>query len=127
MLNKESRKYFHRAYLTSGSALTSFALSKNDHMQRMQEFFKIYDADELIERLKIVDSEFLATQFYWDASKSLTFPWVPTIEGPNAFDAFMTETPEEIYASGKASVKDTLYSINTKVESSIAFIIVQLR
>lgn len=118
MLNQESRKYFNRAYLTSASALTSFAISKSDHMERMKEFLKLHDVDELINYMKTADCEFLATQYYWYSSNSLTFPWVPTIEIPNAVNAFMTQTPDEIYSSGKASVKDTLYSINTKVLKS---------
>ena len=114
MLNAESRKYFNRAYLGSGSAFSFYAISKFNHSQQLKELSKIEDDDKLIEYLRTADSDVLAS-FYPRSPKTLYIPWVPTIEKPNTIGAFMTKTPEEIYSSDDVPIMDTMFSIALKV------------
>lgn len=113
MLNEESRKYFNRAFLSSCTALSFYALSETSHLQRMKDFSKIDDEAKLVEYLKTKNSETLANSFL-----GMVRLWVPTIENPNTVNAFITETPEEIYNSNKAPVMDAMFSFNSKVNCS---------
>lgn len=116
ILNEESRKYFNRAYLSSGTAFTYFALSTGDHLVRMQEFSKINETNDLIEYLKTVDSMTLANCHTMDSIEyRLSSPWAPTIENSKAHGAFLTRIPDEIYNSANAPAMDTLFSFNSQV------------
>lgn len=123
LLNKESRKYFHRAYLSSSSAFSHYALTKANNLQQLRDFVKINDTKELIEYLRIAESGFLSTKYPFEFLKTLTVPWIPTIETPNSIEAFMTKTPDEIYNSDEAPVVDTMFSFNSKVFEIIQRII----
>lgn len=81
----------------------------------MKDLTEINDIEELIEYLKIADSEFLSTQYAFNTTETLTYPFVPTIESPNTVGAFITETPDEIYNSGETPATDTMFSFTSKV------------
>lgn len=115
LLNKESRGFFKRAFLSSSSAFTHHSLVRANHLQRMKDLTEINDIEELIEYLKIADSEFLSTQYAFNTTETLTYPFVPTIESPNTVGAFITETPDEIYNSGETPAMDTMFSFTSKV------------
>lgn len=116
ILNEESRKYFNRAYAASGSAFNFFALTRENHLERMQECSKAKDSNEMIEYMKTTDSEVLA-KCYFDINwgKTIKPKWVPTIEKPGTKGAFITQSPEEIYSSDKPPVVDALFSFASKV------------
>lgn len=127
MLNEESRKYFNRAFLLSGSAFDYFALSELNHFERMQKFSNINDKNQLLEYLKTADSKMLADiDSISSFGKTLIPPWAPTIESPMTKGAFLTKTLEEIYKSDRAPVLDTWFSftsqVNKVVEISILFL-----
>lgn len=110
MFNKESRKYFNRAYLSSGSAFTYFALSSGNHLARMQKFSKINEINDLIEYLKNVSSETLASCHTMDSiGYQLFSPWAPTIENSQTAGAFLTRAPDKIYNSKNAPIMDTMF------------------
>lgn len=116
MLNEESRKYFNRAYLASGAVFNYWALDENDHLKKMQEYAKIDDVQQLIEYLKTLDSESLGDCYSWDTVGNLVAPpWLPTIESSETDGAFLTKTPDEIYASDNPPVMDTLIAFNSHV------------
>lgn len=116
MLNEDSRKYFNRAFLLSGSAFDFFALSESDHFERIQEFAKIFDREQLIEFLKIANSTDLANLHTLSSfGKTLISPWAPTIENPKTVGAFLTKPLKEIYQSNNAPVMDTMFSFTSQV------------
>lgn len=123
MLNKESRKYFNRAFASSGSAFSFYALSKDDHLKRMQEFSKINDKDKLIEFLKTANSKELSESQPFSFGKILYAPWVPTIESSTTKGAFISTKPDEIYNSNEAPVLDSLFSVTSVVFNLIALFI----
>lgn len=81
----------------------------------MHKFVNINGTNELIEYLKGADSEFLATQYPFDFLKTLAVPWAPTIESSNSINAFLTQTPHEIYNSDRAPALDVMFNFNSKV------------
>lgn len=116
MLNTESRKYFNRAFASSGAALNSFAVRKADHMQILQECTKISDTTKLIEYLKNADNNILRECSPFDSKLgSLIITWVPTIERPHIRGAFLTKTPVQIYDSNEAPVMDAMFTFNSEV------------
>lgn len=116
MLNAESRKYFSRAIVSSGTAFSYFALSQGNHMQLMQTFTKIDDRNELIEYLKTADSQVLNEyNSFKGFEKLLSTAWTPTIEIPTANRAFITETPEEMYNTGSGAAMDVLFTFTSRV------------
>lgn len=116
MLNEESRKYFNRAYLSSGVALNYWSLSHTNHVKRMQEYSKIEDMEKLVEYLKTSDSETFDDCYRWDEfGNILLSPWAPTIESSDTVGAFLTKTPEQIYNSDGAPTIDALFAFTTHV------------
>lgn len=115
LINEESSKYFNRAFLSSSTVFSHYALATSNHFQRMQEFVKIYDKMKLIEYLKTADSGFLSTQYPFDFPKILLLPFVPTIESSNSVNPFLTKSPKEIYETEMAAVKDVMFSFSSKV------------
>lgn len=114
MLNKVSRSYFTRAFCLSGTSLNPFHnLYRNDQLQLAKKCFQIYDTDELVEFLKTANQSSLLK--CGDKLGTRYFIWLPTIESPNAPEAFLTKTPEEIYNSDDAPVMDTMFSVVNKV------------
>lgn len=119
MLNEESRKYFSRAFLASGSALSYFALTEGNHLERMQEFSKINDEKKLIEYLRGEDSKVLAgCHSFTGFGKLLSSPWTPTIEHPSTIGAIIAEKPEKMFTSGKATAIDALFSFTGRVSNT---------
>lgn len=110
MLNKDSRKYFDRSFVASGTALNSYRLNDNSHVQSMQKCTKIDDMDKLIQNLKTANGSSIAECNYLG-----TAIWSPTIECHNAPKAFLTETPEKIYMSDQtAPIVNTMFSFNSQ-------------
>lgn len=120
MLNEISRKYFKRAFAMSGSIFSYFALTEGNHVNRIKECSNINNHDSLMEFLKTSASEILTQcHFTRDWGKTLKPEWTPTIEIPSAKNAFLTQSPDEIYNSAKAPVLDTLFSFTSQVLSNI--------
>lgn len=115
LLNEESRKYFNRAYLSSSSVFSHYALHRANHLQGMKDFTGISADEELIKYLRTANSDFLSKHYPFTYGKSLTPPWVPTIEHTNAVRPFITKTPDEIYGTGEAQAIDIMFSFNSKV------------
>lgn len=120
MLNKESRKYFTRAFCLSGTAFNTFYnMEVNDHLQLAKKCFRIYDTEKLIEYLRtaslssLIECNILDTDFKG---------WLPTIEASNVPGAFLTKTPDEIYNSDEAPVLDAMFSVTSQV-----FIIIEVK
>lgn len=119
MLNVESRKYFNRAFILSGSAFDYFALSEVNHLERMREFSKIDDKAKVVEYLKTADSKLLADIGSINSfGKTLIPPWAPTIESPMTPGAFLTKTLDAIYESDNAPVLDVMFSFTSQVNTS---------
>ncbi|XP_055312128.1 esterase B1-like [Sitodiplosis mosellana] len=115
MLNEESRKYFNRAFAQSSSSLNYYALQKQNHLERMQNFSNIQDKQQLVEYLKAADSAELAKLLKQNEYGKILIDllWAPTIESPETKGAFITKTPEEIYKSDKAPVMDAMFSFTS--------------
>lgn len=110
MLNEESRRYFNRAYLMSGSA-SRWKVQHFNHTAQLQRCLQINGtASALIDYMKVVDFTTLA--------KCSNLTWVVFYENPNATNAFITKTPEEIYNSDNPPVMDTMFSITSQVRIS---------
>lgn len=105
MINEESRKYFNRAYASSSSAFSAYALHRANHVQKVQECFHIEQMDKLLEHLKVANSSALV--------KCSSFG--PTVENPRTAGAFLTRTPNEVYNSKRAPVMDAMFSFNSQV------------
>lgn len=110
MLNKESRKYFHRSFVASGTALNSYRFNDNSNVQLMQNCTKIDDMDKIIEYLKTANGSSIAMCNFLGRAI-----WSPTIECINAPKAFLTKTPEDIYMSEKSAPNvDAMFSFNSQ-------------
>lgn len=117
MLNTESRKYFNRAFASSGTALNFAVLHRTNHVQLLQKHTEIYDPKKLVEYLKTANEHVLRTFSPFNPkSGSLLTPWVPTVERANISGAFLTKTPEEIYNSNEAPAMDTMFTFNAQVK-----------
>lgn len=118
MLNVESRKYFHRAFLSSGTVFNYFALSEANHLALLQKYTQISDTTELIEFLKTTDLKTLNEyNSYEGFDKLLSVTWIPTIETNATTDAFITMHPEEMYALGKVLPVDILFGFTKRVNT----------
>lgn len=115
MLNEISRKYFTRAYPISGSAYSSYALLKENHVHKIQNCSQIHDMDKLIEYIRTTDADVLRHCYSYKFPGELHPVWVPTIESPNTVGAFMTKTPDEMYSLGMAPAMDTMFSFASQV------------
>lgn len=109
MLNSESRKYFKRSFVASGTSLNSYILNDNSHVQLMITCTEIDDMNKLIEYLKTETISSMAR-----CNLQGTEIWSPTIECHNAPSAFLTKTPGELYMSEEtAPIVDTMFSFNS--------------
>lgn len=115
MLNEISRTYFTRAFAMSSSAFSTYALRSANHVQQIQECTQMFDMDKLIEHLKTVDSSSLVICYAFTFPGSLDIMWVPTIENRGAPNAFLIQTPEEIYKSAAPPRMDAMFSLVTYV------------
>lgn len=107
MLNEKSRKYFTRAYLSSGSA-SRWKVQDYNHTQNLQKCLKVNETGSaLVDYMKTVNFTTLA--------KCSNLTWIVFYESPNATDAFITKTPKEIYNSNNPPVMDTMFSIASQV------------
>lgn len=112
MLNKESRKYFQRAFAVSGTAIRSNA----DHAELIQKYSTFNKTGKLIDFLRTESSIALLNISYLETADDL-FVWSPVIEGNHTKDAFLTRTPKEIYSDSteEAPIMDTLFSFTAQV------------
>lgn len=124
MLNDESRKYFKRAILMSGTSLNYFALSQEDnHTDRMHELARLsgeskIDDIDLEKFLQKVSPEKILeyTSKLEPFGRILETIWAPIVEN-NVPGAFLTELPEQIYAKKNINI-ETLFS-STNLEALI--------
>lgn len=114
MLNPESRKYFNRVFMMSSTALAAPAIWKASQLEQIQECSKIHKMTELIKYLKTANSSVLLQCYALQITRFRSI-WLPTIEDPSVFGAFMTKTPEEIYKSNEAPAMDAMFSFTTQV------------
>lgn len=118
MLNVESRKYFNRAFSSSGSAMNLFVLRKENHIEQIQKCSQTNEIDEMITYLKTTSNLILGNctvrGFYSDGGDPYPI-WIPTIERANTKGAFLTQTPAEIYNSSFVPAMDVMFSLNSHV------------
>lgn len=120
MLNEESRKYFNRVYIGSGSALNDRTFSQENHIERMQNFTKIVNVHKMIEYLKTASSESLDDCGEMNSfGRTLNLSWSPTIENRNRTGAFITQTPKDLYNSGEIPSIDALFSFTSQVSKML--------
>lgn len=116
MLNAKSRKYFHRAFVMSGSIYSYFALTEGNHLEKIKECASITNTIQIIEYMKTANSSDILTCYFKDDwGKTIKPEWVPTIEPKGTTNAFITQSPDIIWNSSKAPVIDTLFSFTSKV------------
>lgn len=109
-LNENSRIFFKRAFTSSG-AISFWNLPIESNVQKIQSCLGINETgNSLAEYMKAANSSTLK-------KCDKTF-WFPSIERPNATNAFITKTPKEIYTSGKPPVLDILFATASQVFSS---------
>lgn len=114
MANEESRKYFNRAYILSGSLFNYFALTEEGHLERMLECSQTKDQTSLIDYLKTTDAEkLLECYFVTDWGKTIKPKWAPTIEKPNAKMPFITQSLDKTYENTPAL--DVVFSFTDQV------------
>lgn len=118
MLNKESQKYFNRAFASSGSAFDNFGFAMENHVQYVQFSSKINGMNQMIEYLKTEKGhELINWAPFWAESKYYSV-WVPTIERADTTGAFFVKTPEEIYNSTDAPILDSMFCFMSQVRKS---------
>lgn len=115
MLNVESRKYFNRAFLSSGSAFSYYAFSNVNHLDHMKNCTEIHDREKLIEFLKTVHSNDLDECQTFSSKNANTVSYAPTIENPGTIGAFKVKSANEMYNSDDPPVMDTLFSFTSQV------------
>lgn len=117
MLNAESRKYFNRAFASSGTGSVWFILRKANHVPEIRKCLRTNETnmDKLVAQLKTADRRVLQMCSLHDFSKSFVLTWVPTVEKANAREPFLTKSPNDIYNSDDAPIMDSLFSFNAEV------------
>lgn len=105
-LNAKSRKYFNRAFMSSGSL--SFWNSPY-HVQEIQDCLEINEMtdDELVVYLKTANISTL--------TKCNGTDWLLNYESPNAIRPFLTKKAKEIYTSNDPPVLDVLFVVASQV------------
>lgn len=121
MINEESRKYFNRAFLSSGSSLNYFAFTKGNHVERMFGCSEATNQQQLMEYLKTTpQDDIVECYFRYDQGPNAIKPvWTPTIEIPDAKMPFLLQDPEEIYNSGTVAPIDVLIGFDSQVTFSV--------
>lgn len=109
MLNEQSRKYFHRAFVLSNTAFSPFAIRRANHIRRIRKCTKIFDITKMVKYLKKAKAETLTECYPYKHDLNPT--WVPTIERNRGF---LTRMPDEIYNSNKAPIMDAMFSFTAK-------------
>lgn len=100
----------------SGSVFSYFALTKGNHVDKVQECSHAKNWDQMVEYLRVSDARDIVQCYFEDGwGKTLKFQWVPTIEAPGTPNGFITESPDFIWRSKRAPVIDTLFSFNSVV------------
>lgn len=107
MLNFESRKYFRRAFMSSG-CVSNFHLRKDNHLPILQECLQMNKTGNEL-------AKFLKTASRLELSGCNYLPWIISMESPNAPQPFISQTPAEIYKSDKAPVMDAIFTISSQV------------
>lgn len=126
MLNEESRKYFKRALVMSGSVYSYFAMTEGNHRQKLRECARTQNLDEIIRYMKVADSKILLQCYFEnDWGKTLKPEWVPTIESPGTKGAIITQSPDDIWNSSwnRAPTIDTLFSFTSQVHFNLIFML----
>lgn len=109
MLNAESRKYFTRVYLVSGT-VSPRNLHRDSQLPYVRRCLQFNGSNaELLDYMKTAPSATLSKCHYMDR--------ILHIEGPNAIAPFITKTPDEIYDSDEAPVIDAMYTFASQVNS----------
>ena len=98
----------------SSTGLSAYAIWKASQWEQVQECFKIYEKDEMIEYLKTANCSDLLKCNGLRPSRFRSI-WVPTIESPCVPGAFMTKMPEEMYKSNEVLPIDAMFSMTTQV------------
>lgn len=94
MFNAESRKYFNRAYCSSGTAFNPFALREENHIEQVKQCAKTNRIDQMLQYLKTTNYSILANccMLGYHADGDLYPIWLPTIEDNSTENAFLTKT-----------------------------------
>lgn len=107
MLSQQSRKYFKRAFLSSGSAGERL-FREGNNVKEIQECLQINKTGgDLVEYLKTANVSELSNCNY--------LTWIWTIESSEVPGAFISNNPDEIYKSDKAPIMDTMFSFGSQV------------
>lgn len=132
MLNDESRKYFQRILIMSGTANTYKMFLEGNHRCLVEIFAKKYEKwigsslEEIIELLKSVSEkeilDFAAEvqsqphdQLEFEIVATLNVFWVPIVEAENAIRPFLQENPEEKLENAKDLSIPTYYTTTSRV------------
>lgn len=107
MLNEESRKYFNRAFLISGSAFQYYVWHRGNHIEYIQKCSGSNETDQMIEYLKTTNSSNLVNCRVVGKS--------PTIEIAGTKGAFLSQNLEDIYNSDEAPAMDTMFCFSSQV------------
>lgn len=108
MLNEESRRYFTRAYLVSGT-VSPLKLRTGNHLLDVQKCLDFNGT-----HTKLLDYMKTASISTLDKCRNLTGTLF--IQRPNAPGAFITKTPDEIYNSDSAPVMDAMFTFTSQVK-----------
>lgn len=88
MLNEESRRYFHKALVMSGTAIKANGYSHGNHQCLLDAFVSQYatecvnNTEKLIDFLQKVEVEKII-EFTTNTIFGPDSPWIPVNEGPN--------------------------------------------
>lgn len=121
MLNEESRKYFNRAYMASGTALDFQGFRRSNHRQTIQKCFQLNKIDEIIDFLKSNSAEVLTSCSSKRVYNSILLTWVPTVEPADTNGSFLNASPAEIYTSDSAPVMDSLFTFTSQVIRTLLY------
>lgn len=109
VLNKDSRRYFNRAFASSGSAFNAW--QRGTHVKLIQECSNLNGTNEIVQFLKTASSQRLLRC----RSGSIDQAWLPTIESSQTRGAFLTQPPEEIYQIDRPLPIHIMFSFNSQV------------
>lgn len=115
MLNAESRKYFNRAFPISNSAFSETSFFLENHMKHIKKCSQFEKMSDLIEYLKTSNVTTLRKCYSTIYSGVGRVFWRPTIESPNTRNAFITETPDEIYRSAIPPTLEAMFMFASQV------------
>lgn len=116
MLNEESRKYFTRALVMSGSAYSYFAFTEMNHRDSLVECAHTKDVNQMIKFIRVADvRDLIQCRFEDNWGPTLHPEFVPTMEPKGTVNGLVTEPSEDIWTSSKAPVIDTMFTMANQV------------